>query len=501
MRRDLAWWLALCVLVVPTSTLAEPKEKSPELPRLGLDPGEPGVRSAPPATPFGIAPATSKEYVLDFHGYMLLPMRLGVHEREDPGPDQSRTVLHTPPLVPQDYERFQFVGVVPDPWIQLNLTYGNSRVAATAILAATTASEADAVYDPVRQLGVSNAFVTLNLADSVGTPLQLRVGAATNRYGSMGAFDSGRYATPLIAKINAVGETVTAGFALGDTTVVLEQGIGGQLGHTPAGLTSSGWNGFADSNAGASFVAHLHGGVDFNKLLQLGVHYITAFSQDDQALDYTLNDGHISLLGADARLTAGRWGHLYLGGAFTRAIDSEIVSGIVEVLNARGGAGLIREYLGPNSEGNGSLMTFGAQYDMSLSRMVFDEQYRGRNTDVLFSLFGIGTQVTSDDPDYDGVLKLKVGAEVTYNLLSWFGISGRFDHVRPNSDESGQSFNVYTGRALFHTDWLSRDEFALQYSHFAYGQQVYVARGYPPVIDQSLNPDQHVLALSATFWW
>lgn len=511
MRRDLACWLALCVLAVPTPTLAQTKDKAeekekekeeaPELPRLGLDPAEPQVRSAPPATPFGIPPATSKEYVLDFHGYLLLPMRLGVHEREDPPAGQSHTVLHAPPLVPQDYRRFQYTGVVPDPWIQLNLTYGNSLVAGTVILAATTATDAEAAYDPVRQLGASDAYITLNLAEPVGTPFQVRVGAQSNRYGAMGAFDSGRYATPLIARLNSVGETVTAGFEFGKATVVLEQGIGGQLGRAPNGLVSSGWNGFADPDTGSSFVGHVHGGLDVAKLVQVGVHYITAWSQDDMSLNAQLTDGHITVLGADARLTAGRWGHLYVGGAHTQASNAEVVSGIIEILNARGGPGLTSEYLGPESGGNGSLTTFGAQYDMSLSRMVFDEQYRGKNTDVLFSLFGIGTAVTSDDPNYDGVLKLKAGTEITYNLLSWFGTAGRFDMVRLDNEFNRRSFNVYTARLLFHTGWLSRDEIALQYSHFAYGDEVSVARGYPPVDDPSLNPDRHVLALSATFWW
>jgi hypothetical protein len=502
MRQGLLCWLLLSVLAVPTPALAEePKKKSPELPRLGLDAAEPGVRSAPPATPFGIAPATSKEYVLDFHGYLLLPMRLGLNKRTDPGPGQSETVLHAPPLVPQDFRRFQFTGVVPDPWVQLNFTYGNSKVSGTAILAANTVTEAEAVYDPVRQLGVSDAFVTVNLTEPMGTPFQLRMGAMTHRYGSMGAFDAGRYATPLIARINSVGETVTAGFHFGDTTVVLEQGIGGQLGRAPSGLVSSGWNGFADPNTGASFVGHFHGGVGFSGLLQLGAHYVTAFSQDDQNLDSTLADGSITIIGADARLTAGRFGHLYVGGALTRASNAQVVSGIVEVLNARGGPGLINEYLGPNSNGDGSLATFGAQYDMSLSRMVFPETYQGKNTDLLVSIFGIGTTITSDDPNNDGMLKLKMGGEVTYNLLSWFGPSARFDHVRLDSEFNAQSFNVYTGRLLFHTDWLSRDEFAISYSHFAYGDGVNVARGYPPVDDPSVNPDEHVLALSASFWW
>jgi hypothetical protein len=502
MQRDLACWLALSVLAVSTPALAEePQAKAPELLRLGLDPAEPGVRSAPPAIPFGIPPATSKEYVFDFHGYLLLPLRIGVHKQEDPSPGQSETVLHTPPLIPQNYRRFEYTAVVPDPWVQLNFTYGNSLVAGTAILAATTVTEAEAVYDPVQQLGVSDAYITFNLTEPVGTPFQGRVGAMSNRYGVMGAFDAGRYATPLIARINAVGETITAGFHFGSTTLILEQGIGGQLGRMPAGLVSSGWNDFADPNVGASYVGHFHAGLGLGDLLQFGAHYITAWSQDDQNLDSTLANGRISVLGADARLTAGRWGHLYVGGARTDAANSQVVSGIIEVLNARGGPGLISEYLGPNSNGDGALMTFGAQYDMSLSRMVFDEEFRGENTDVLFSLFGIGTKVTSDDPQYDGVLKLKMGGEATYNLTSWFGVGARFDHVRLDSEINAKSFNVSTGRVLFHTDWLSRDEFALQYSHFAYGDEVNVAKGYPPVEDPSLNPDRHVIAMSATFWW
>jgi hypothetical protein len=411
-------------------------------------------------------------------------------------------VLHAPALVPQDYRRFQYTGVVPDPWVQLNFSYGNSKVAATTILSATTATEAEAVYDPVRQLGVSDAYLTLNLSESVGTPLQLRVGAMSNRYGAMGAFDSGRYATPLIARINSIGETLTVGFDVGENTnVVLEQGIGGQLGRAPAGLVSSGWNDFADPNTGASFVSHLHGGISHAGLVQFGLHYVTAFSQDDQNLDQTLPDGRITILGAEARVTGGRWGHLYLGGARTKAVNSKVVAGIVEVLNARGGDELISEYFGPNSNGDGSLTSVGFQYDMSLSRMVYDEQYRGKNTDVLFSLFGIGTKVGSEDPDYDDVLKLKTGAELTYNLLSWFGVAGRADHVRLNHEFNRQSFNIYTAKLLFHTDWQSRDELALQYSHFAYGREVYVASGYPPVDDPSLNPDKHVFGLSATFWW
>ncbi|HJX64915.1 MAG TPA: hypothetical protein VJ860_13315 [Polyangia bacterium] len=493
--------------------MAEPKakdKKDKNVPRLGLDPAEPGVRSAPPATPFGIDPATSKEYVFDFHGYMLLPMVLGVHDRGNTVPGESGTVLHTPALVPQDHTRFQFTCVVPTPWVQLNLSYGNSTVAGTVIIAATTAYEGEAVYDPVRQLGVSNAYITLNLKPQMGIPLQLRAGAMQNRYGSMGAFDSGRYATPLIARINAVGQTATAAFELGELALVFEEGFGGQLGRMPTGMSSEGWNDFGDPRVGSSYVLHFHGGIAWKGLLQLGLHYVTAWSQDDQGSTSTLKEGRISVFGADGRLTAGRYGHLYAGASYVKAVNSLYVSGIIEILNARGGEGLMNEYFGAasktgqppnNNDGDGALTIVGFQYDMSLSRLLYDEQYHGKNPDVFFSLFGIGAKVKSDDPAYDGVLKLKGGAEVTYTMASWVAFSGRADIVRQDNKFNRRSFDIYTARLLFHTGWLSRDEFSLQYSRFVYGREVYAESGYPPADDTSLNPDRHVLSLSATFWW
>ena len=124
-----------------------------------------------------------------------------------------------------------------------------------------------------------------------------------------------------------------------------------------------------------------------------------------------------------------------------------------------------------------------------------------RLTDILVSLFGVGTRVKSQDVDYDGVFKVKGGAEVTYLPLSWFGISERFDHVRLNGGDSKQAFTIWTSRLLFHLGWKSRGEVALQYSHFVYGSNVYVTAGYPPHIDPTLNPDRDVFSLIATYWW
>jgi len=497
MRRALTGLLFLSVLTSSAALSAQ----TAGLPRLGMDPGEPQVRSAPPSVPFGIPP-TSQQFVLDFHGYLLLPLRVGVLKRANPGPGQSDTALHTPPFIPQNLRRFQYTGALPDTWTQLNFTYGNNIIAGTVILAARSLTDATGLFNPIDQLGANDAFLTLNLSEPAGLPLQVRVGAMTGRYGAMGPYDSGRYGTPLIARTNSIGESITAGFKLGsDFTLALEQGFGGQLGRPPRGLVPAGWNGFGDPNVGASFVNHLHAGAGYRDTLQLGLHYLTAFSQDDQATNTAAPDGRIVVLGAEARLNAGRAGQLYLGASQVQARDAATVAGVIEVLNARGGPELIDEYLGPNSGGDGSLTVFGGQYDLSLARAAFGDLYQGKSPDVRLSLFGNGVSVTSDDKAFDGRLKLKGGVEATYDMVSWFGVSTRVDHVRPNSDNAREAFTVISPRVLFHTGWQSRDEVALQYSHFIYGSQVVAERGFPPKPAPSLVPDSHVFSLSGTFWW
>jgi hypothetical protein len=506
MRRGLHVGLTAAALV--TAATAAAQEPESDLPRLGLSPGEPLVPSAAPSLPFGVRPAESKELVLDFHGYLLMPMEIGIHERLNPSAGQSGTVLHTPPIVPQYPRGFEYTGVIPSPWGQLNFTYGNSLVSATTILAAGTFSNAQSWYDVTNQLGVYDAFLTVNLTKQLGIPFEINIGALTGRYGAMGAYDAGRYGTPLIARTNMVGETITAAYPVGRLTFVLEQGFGGQLASAPTGIVPAGWNGFVNPNVGATLVNHVHAGLSYGRLLQIGLHYLTAWSQDDQRPNGLIPDGRITTIGAEAHVS-GRYGHLFLGVAHTQLINAGGVSGAIEVLNARGGGpDLIDGYLGPNSAGNGALTTFGLQYDLSLSRALFGRVYTGESPDVLISVFGLGTEVSSDDPTvdasghktFDGVLKLKGGVEVTYDFLSWMGVSERFDHVRLDSSDDKQAFSMLSSRLLFHTGWKARNEVALQYTYFADGTSVRARTGFPPVIDPSYNPDLHVFSLIGSIW-
>jgi hypothetical protein len=162
----------------------------------------------------------------------------------------------------------------------------------------------------------------------------------------------------------------------------------------------------------------------------------------------------------------------------------------------------MQEYLGPASNGNGSLLTLGTQYDVSIGEIVRSpEPYSGYAPDVFVSLFGMYTSVTSDDAAYDGVGKLKYGGELTYSMLSWLALSTRYDRVVANLDEDKQTYAVLSPKVILRTDYNSQDQVTLQYSRWFYGSGVNVRTGYPPREDASIVPDENTFSLTASMWW
>jgi hypothetical protein len=470
---------------------------------LGLAPGAPQTATLPGGiTPSFGAPVSAQDWRFDFHGFVLLPLRIGFNERENPGSDQKRLVLHTPPRVPGSFETFEYTAVSPDPWVQLNFSYGNPQVTATVIVAARTVANGEAYFNPPDHIGINDAFLTFWLPASDAVKFNVNIGGFANRYGNMGEYDLGRYGTPLIAAVSGMGVTGTGLFDIGDFELVGEAGIQGQLTKTPVGLEPAGWNGFADPNVGTSFAPHVHGAVGYRDTAQAGLHYIYAFSQDDRATPIDQPDGDIAVAAADLRLTLKRLGHLYAGYAHTDANLARSVSGVLRVLNAAGGPGLMEEYFGPNSGGSGELDTVGAQYDLSLGNLLrYPQPFIGNGPDLVLSLFGIMTNVQSSDPEWDGVLKLKYGTEVGYSMLKWFGVAGRYDRVLADTSDDTETHAILTARAIFHTDWNSQDQVTLQYSHYLVGSGVSVKEGYPPRRDPTIEPDAHVVTLLASMWW
>jgi len=488
---------------------------------LGLAPGSPQVGTLPggvqPA--YGQRSADEQDYRFDYHGILIMPLRVGLNKRRagSVGPDQSKNVIHAPPVVPDYQESFNYTSVVPNPYAQLAFSYGNNIVTGTAVIVARTASTATSFFQPPLQSGITDAFVTFNLPNlAKSSHFEINVGAFSNAYGAMGEYDLGRYGTPLIGRINGVGENVAAKFALGDLVLDVEQAVQAQFDKAPVGIAPEGWNAFADSNAGTGLVHHEHIGIGYRRQLTLGLHYIQAWTQDDRAAQGNLPDGTITTYAADVRFSASHLGHFYGGAAFTNAKQVNSIGRIIEIQNAVGGRGLIQNYIGPNTrpgkidEASGSLLTIGGQYDLSLAHLLlYPHTFDGKSHDLVLSLFGMYTRVSSDDKSrdaaghwlYDGINMLKFGAEGTYTFTSWLAAGGRLDHVSQQSEFPDRDFSIISPRVIFRSDWQSRDQVVLQYSHYLYGKAPLVKSGYPLVDDPSLKPDADMVSLSANMWW
>jgi hypothetical protein len=498
-------WLSLPALAQEGGNPAIDEDTRQEI-SLGLAPGTPQVGALPGGlTPaYGQRAADEGEWRFDFHGFVTMPLRAGLNKRSGQVTnEQHLNVLHAPPVVPDYRDSFNYTTVVPQPYVQLNFSYGNSVVTGNVILLSRTATTAASFYNPPDQSGISDAFVTFRVPN---LPRHLRVeanvGAFTNRYGVMGEYDEGKYGTPIIARVNGVGEDVIVKLARGNAVFALEQGFQGQLDKFPKDVLPAGWNGFGDPNAGSGFVAHLHAAFGYLSTLTIGLHYLYAWTQDDRAEQGYTPDGRLRILGADIRLTTGNIGHVYVAAARTNADHVASLSGILEVMNTGRGAGLIDNYLGPQSGGTGALTTLAVQYDVSVKSIRrYPEIFAGDSRDVVLSLYGVQTRVASADPTHDGVNKLKLGAEGACSIFSWLAASVRFDRVMPGGADGGQSFSIASPRLIFRSKWQAHDQVVLQYARFFYGSGVIVRGGYPAIPDPSIAPDRDLLSLSASMWW
>lgn len=471
---------------------------------IGLQPGAPqAVGITGGVTPaFGTQPSNASDWAFDIHGFLLLPLRIGFNKRDNPGDGQKVSVLHTPPVVPGDFQTFEYSGVNPDPWAQLNFSYGNKLATATIIIAARTVSNANSYFNPADQLGINDAFITFHPDLEGDFKFRAHVGAFANRYGIMGEYDMGRYGTPVIARVSGVGATGTGTFQLGEVEVNAEAGVMGPLNKAPVGVEPAGWNGFTDPNAGTTFAVHGHLAAGLSEEVTLGAHVIHSFARDDRATTTDQKDGRINVFGVDMRASMRRYGHLFLGYGLTDAKTARSVSNVVRVLNAPGGLGLMEEYFGLESEGTGKLHTFGAQYDMSLGNLLrYPQTFNGKAPDLVFSAFTMGTAVESPVPEFDGVFKFKYGAEATYSFLRWMGAGLRYDRVMPDTSDASQTHAILSPRLIFKSDWASRDQVILQYSRYFNGSNTAVVDGYPPEKDRTIDPDSDVVSLTASIWW
>jgi hypothetical protein len=541
----------------PAAKPAEPKKHGGG-PSLSLDPQVPQQGGL--VTPTEIAPVEepepTSEWKFDVSGYTRAPLRMSwgpptTADPRDPNPTggyAAGTQYRTPAMVPDgNYVDWRYTNNMVGPWTELNFHYGNSRAKLTVQIASYNIT--DSGYRRLEsQLGINQAFLTVNYPELFNDDSRLivNIGGFTNRYGAAGRYDGGKYETYLFGRTHVVGETVTFEYDVGNMTLAVEEGFGAKIEPTPfygaAADTSTParrlpvipiWDPYPGPVAQEStFVAHGHVGLVYKKMLLAGIHYINVFANDNERAGSYLSDmsGYggntmpsvarpsigpgserpsITIYGADLKLLAG-FGDAYLGYAHLKAQNALYLQDAVETLHSYGGVQLRDNFFdrpgAPPDSVTGSIDTIEFQYVLSLGQLLrYPVAFWGDGPDLVASVFGMFNYVkTPINPAYNGIKKLKFGADLTYLPLPWFGIGGRYDQVEPNMDDSDQTFKVISfPRLIFKTAFVTHEQIIVQYSRYSYGATA--ASSQYPYTSQpggaGLGADKNALQIAATLWF
>jgi hypothetical protein len=492
---------------------------SPDVPQAG------GRVTSPAEAPPVLAAEPTAEWKFDVTGYFRAPMRFswGPAQTQDvnnPGVNPG-TQFRTPPMVPDaNYIDWRYTNSLVAPWTELNFHYGNDRVKATVQIASYNLT--DSGYRRLESnLGINQAFITMNwpeLAGNENAHLVLTVGGFTNRYGAAGRYDGGKYETYLFGRTHVAGFTINPSLDVNDDwTVQFEGGFGAKLEPIPffgppEGLSAMNnanqqlppWEPYPGPVAQESaFVAHGHLGAVFKRQLLLGAHFIYVFANDNERstayLGSTFDTGMfkmqpaggrgagdprptISVWGADAKLLGGVLGDGYLGYSHLSAKNAMYIGDAIETLHSFGGWQLHDNYFGAPGAVDpvtGDIDSIEAQWVFSFGQLFwYPNAFWGQGPDLILSVFGMYNHIKApDNPPYNGITKLKFGAELMYLPLAWFGVGGRFDNVDPDFGKSDSErlgspflsqFKVISPRLVFRTDFVTHEQILVQYSRYFY---------------------------------
>jgi hypothetical protein len=141
--------------------------------------------------------------------------------------------------------------------------------------------------------------------------------------------------------------------------------------------------------------------------------------------------------------------------------------------------------------GDGKLFAVSAEYDTSLAQLLwFPRPFNGTAPDLRLALAATAHwTLDSGDPSFKGASGFLLGAQIEYQMLSWFSVPLRF--FGEDRDFQFGRYRVYSisPGIAFRTDWQSTDRIELIYSRRFYNSAV---------DDNSARPlDPHVLTVGA----
>jgi hypothetical protein len=463
---------------------------SPRPPGMGMSPDAPPVPPAPGgrAPSFG-APTNDGDWSLRIGGRISGAQGLGFGRKPQvPPPGYSGSPIHIPPLIQGRLPFFAGAGG------SLYLQYGNSIITAYAAYYAN--------ISPVQFEGYTNpglgptfgqAYLTITPEPIGALRLSFKVGAFVDVYGGPGQWGWGIFG-PFLS-VRGYGETSSADY---DVTPDLRFSFAHGILANP-GVAANYVRGDYDNwlQTGVSdWLTHAHVGATYRNLYTFRLHWASDFGYDDRPCSmYTpgvasagcpiltsLNthpaDGRFDVLLAEARLTEDPWGHGQFGvttGVYNFDHAASVGDGIWWGIDyTQGAQDMITKFIGPLSNGTGSVYMVTWEYDTSVARILwYPRGFDGRSPDLSVRVAGTNYWVlATEDPSYKHATGYYVGTELEYKPLSWFSLTFQaYGESRDSDLGRWEVFSLNPG-IRFHSDWLSTDSIQLIYSRRFYSNAV-----------------------------
>jgi hypothetical protein len=448
---------------------------------------------------------------MDFHGYFRGPFRLSFSKRRDPQlPDSSEELqvkYESNGLVDTNGSTFGYTRLNESEWGELFVTAKKKHVAATiAFMGSWYQFVAGHKDDSIVAPGLG--WITLDTDFNLGSlrpHIALKMGAFLQVYGAFGKYD-----TYLFGRHHNSGETLELTIPVSDNlSFRLNDGIGYYR------------SGTKDTGFGAVMVHHLHAGANIKKVLNIGFYFNHNWTKDPtlfQNSDPTKILGPYSearkakmmVVGLDAHINASRFGHLWLAYSHITLENGWAITGAgTEIMHSgNGGQGIIDAYM-PNGNGDGSQHNVAWLYENTLSNL------RGLDSpsfpEVTLNLFGMLAAAKFDldqnvpEGAPDSTTQIKGGADLTLHPLSWLGFMVRYDGVdaeildpeNNNNDLTNFKYHILTPRIIFSSHILSSESLWIQFSHYWYGNDVFVTDS----TGAHTRPDANVLKMQCNIGW
>jgi hypothetical protein len=409
----------------------------------------------------------------------------------------------------------------------INLTYGTPFVTGyVQYYFRVNGPEYQGYTAPSQGPTFGTAFILIN-PKPIGTlRLNFRIGAFTEPYAGPGMWGWGIFGPML--DVRGYGETTNGDIDLTrDLHLTFSHGILINPG-VPPDFVRGDYNAYLERGV-SGWVNHAHVGLIYANQWTFKLHYASDHATDERPFDPTAadpncpvgstngcvpdprnaptnatnltflrdrpGDGRMDAYLGEIRWQGIPWGQAGLsGGVYDFNYAASVGDGIWWAEDfTQGSREMINKFLGPQSHGNGKVAIVGAEYDFSVSSILwYPRTFTGNAPDLRVAIAGMLTRtLATDDPLFKGATGYFFGVETEYRMTSIFSITLQtYGETRDsNLGLERATWSVYSINPgiSFHTDWNSTDRIQL-----IYGRRFY-SFAADPNVGQPL--DRNMIAL------